>query len=217
MQIDNQSWIATLEELDVPSGSYPQTGLYDGSYLYTYAFGTQANVSGALCGGGLIGPSLSPDIMHIWLVQEILQTGGSIAFALQSLITLLNSMTYYDNLGNFDRSDSVQQTFFILANIPQSFTGFTVVTAVLCVHFILMIVAIYFFLMHTQFSRLGATWAALSQVVNGEVHAYLESEVVLDDDGVKKNMEKNGSAKDLVGAKMLGGKVGLFIRKEKAQ
>ena len=32
---------------------------------------------------------LSPDSMHIWLFQEIVQSGGSIAFALQSLITLL--------------------------------------------------------------------------------------------------------------------------------
>jgi hypothetical protein len=41
------------------------------------------------------------DHMHIWLVQEILRTGGSIAFALQTMITLLSGMAYYDQVSNF--------------------------------------------------------------------------------------------------------------------
>ena len=32
---------------------------------------------------------LDPDLMQIWLFQEIVQSGGTVAFALQSLITFI--------------------------------------------------------------------------------------------------------------------------------
>ncbi|KAK7700360.1 hypothetical protein SLS64_010968 [Diaporthe eres] len=44
-----------------------------------------------------------PEDMHILLVQDILKTNGSIAFALQTMITLLSSMAYYDQMGRFDK------------------------------------------------------------------------------------------------------------------
>lgn len=46
------------------------------------------------------------------LVQEILKTNGSIAFALQTMITLLTSMAYYDQMGQFDKWTQAELTSF---------------------------------------------------------------------------------------------------------
>ncbi|KAK4179161.1 hypothetical protein QBC36DRAFT_323291 [Triangularia setosa] len=55
------------------------------------------------------------DLNHVWLVQEILGEGGSIAFALQSMITLLSSISYYDQLAQFNNFTMSEQAFYVIA------------------------------------------------------------------------------------------------------
>jgi hypothetical protein len=43
----------------------------------------------------------------ISLVQEIVQNGGSVAFALQSIITILAGVAYYDQLQQFNDVQSL--------------------------------------------------------------------------------------------------------------
>lgn len=45
-------------------------------------------------------------------MQEILKTNDSIAFALQTMITLLSSMTYYDQMDQFDKWTQAEVAFF---------------------------------------------------------------------------------------------------------
>lgn len=47
------------------------------------------------------------------LTQEILKTGGGIAFALQSALTVAASTTYYEHARFFDNSLQINQTPFI--------------------------------------------------------------------------------------------------------
>jgi hypothetical protein len=49
-----------------------------------------------------------PDSMHIWLVQEVVSIGASVAFALQSIITVLSSMAYLDQLAQFNNNQTAE-------------------------------------------------------------------------------------------------------------
>jgi hypothetical protein len=55
--------------------------------------GSYENATAVLWQGSAYVPSntpyIAPDLMYIWLFQEIVTTGGSVAFALQAMITVL--------------------------------------------------------------------------------------------------------------------------------
>lgn len=60
------------------------------------------------------------DVNSIWadpsmisLVQEILHSGRSIAFTMQSIITILTGLAYYDQLAQFNDLNNITQTDFI--------------------------------------------------------------------------------------------------------
>ena len=135
---------------------------------------------------------LNPDLMHIWLFQEIVQSGGSIAFALQSLITLLSSMAYYDQLGQFNNRALISQTQFVTANTPQRYRGFVAVATVLLVHLILLGIIVTMFLNGTRYSMLGNAWQSVSQAVTSETEAYLAIASMKVDDEVKSKMKEDG-------------------------
>lgn len=114
-----------------------------------------------------------PDITHVWLFQQIVQSGGSAAFALQSLITVLSSITYYDQLGLFDKEAMVSQASFVTSNTPRHFRGFLAVVLMLAVHLILVVIIVLMFLRGTRYSMLGNDWQGLAQGVTPETEAYL--------------------------------------------
>jgi len=99
-----------------------------------------------------------PDVMHWWLVQQAPQSGRSVAFVLQSLLTQLTGMTYYENLGNFDMSASVEQSYFELLSVSLSYRGLAAVVTTLLAYMILLAVVLYLFLAHTASLLLGATF-----------------------------------------------------------
>ena len=49
-----------------------------------------------------------PGSMHIWLVQEGVSISASVAFALQSIITVLSSMAYHDQLAQFNNNQTAE-------------------------------------------------------------------------------------------------------------
>lgn len=84
-------------------------------------------------------PFINADPNLTGLFQEILQTGGSIAFAVQCLVTVLSSMAYYDLRPLFNRTGSVDQQFSVIANIPVRHTGLSVAIGIQLVHFIVTV------------------------------------------------------------------------------
>jgi hypothetical protein len=80
--------------------------------------------------------TINPDPMHYWLFQDIVSQGGSVAFALQSMLTTLASMTYYDQLAQFDNVGPVSQSVFIETNMPKAYCGWLVVVLMLTIHII---------------------------------------------------------------------------------
>lgn len=133
-----------------------------------------------------------PELMHIRLVQEILRTGGTIAFALQTMITLLSGMVYYDQMGQFDKVTAADMTMFQVASVPTAHRGFVVVAAMLLVHLGTVATILLLFLRRTSFSRLGACWSTLAQVGTGDVARHLGYSTLLSDGQVEEEMRKHG-------------------------
>ncbi|KAH8882172.1 hypothetical protein GQ53DRAFT_847782 [Thozetella sp. PMI_491] len=209
LQMQNQSWTATADQL-------PSLYLRTGSQ-----FGSGANVS-AMMGGylfdepssGVFADMFFPLNNYRWLVQEILQSGGSVAFVLQSLITLSSSMTYYDNLDFFDKTAEVSQVYFVQANVPVSLSGICTVFVTLALHLVIVAIVVYFFLARTKHSKLGSTWAALAQGSHGRAKVYLEDADLADDGAIEKSMKKAGQESVRIGTTMIDGKVGVSIQEE---
>jgi len=159
----------------------------------------------------VIGPLLdvctTPDIMHLWLLQEILHTGGSMAFTLQTMITLLSSMAYYDQIGQFDNVSLIEQTFFAVTNVPVSARGFILVTVIAVIHLSLVIMVLILFLRGTHLSQVGAAWSAIAQVVQGDGKPYIEQAALSGDAKIEEIMVKDGLRSSRAGIKKVDGRV----------
>lgn len=77
---------------------------------------------------------LYPDPFKISFYQDIVGTGGSVAFALQSLYTVLSGIAYYDQLPQFDNADTTHRTDFVTVNMPVRWREYVAVAAVAALH-----------------------------------------------------------------------------------
>lgn len=148
---------------------------------------------------------LEPDSMYTWLFQEIVTTGGSVAFALQSLITILSGVAYYDQIAQFDNTQPVEVVNFVTANIPQHCVGFIAVCIVLGIHMLVVAAVVAMFWRGSHVSMLGNTWQAISQVATaGETMRYIEPGSRMKDSEIETKMKEDGREQILVGVAPLG-------------
>ncbi len=144
--------------------------------------GMNGNVSAALWGGtaakSLIPLQRSPPMGIAWtitadgmyssLFQEIIAAGGSVAFAIQSLITVFSGLAYYDQLPQFDLRRDSEQISFVYMITPQSHRGFSAVVVVLVIHLFTIICVAVWFALASRYTLLGNSWLSVAQVVSSE-------------------------------------------------
>jgi hypothetical protein len=147
---------------------------------------------------------LEPDDNHIWLFQEIMSTGGSVAFGLQSMITILASMAYYDQFAQFDNTQIVEVVSFVTVNIRQHYWGFVAVCTVLTIHLILVVVIVTTFANGSRFSMLGNTWQSIAQIVTDETRNYLDIASMRTDDDIADKIKGDGKEESLVHVRQVG-------------
>jgi len=215
-QLVNQSWIAA-PGIQPPEYSYIRqyanlAGPYnsDGNDPYCSGFmlaapqETNINVSSSYYDQypGLpnrIFKTLTPDPMHYWLFQDILSHGGSVAFALQSHLTTLASMVYYDQMAQFDNQASVSKSVFIETNLPRSFWGWLSVTIVLFIHIFLAWIIVFWFLATTQYTMLGQDWQNVAHVTTDETKEFIAMAAQMSDDELKGKMKLAEAVKGQLG------------------
>lgn len=144
-------------------------------------------------------------------MQEILKTNGSIAFALQTLITLLSSMAYYDQMDYFDKWTRAEVTLFQTAQVPVGYFGVAVVKITVMAHCILVAYCVSLFLRKTTLSRLGASWSAVAQVATGDVMEYLENATQASDNDIQARLKADGRISSKVCLEEVDGQVCIFI------
>lgn len=148
-------------------------------------------------------------------MQEILKTNGSIAFAFQTMITLLSSMAYYDQMVQFDKWTQGEVTFFQTAQIPVGYVGFAVVSITVAAHCILVAYCVSLFLRKTTLSRLGASWSAVAQVATGDVREYLGQATQARDNEFQARLKADGKDSSKVCLEEVNGQVSIsIIRKD---
>lgn len=148
-------------------------------------------------------------------MQEILRTNGSIAFALQTMITLLSSMAYYDQMSQFDKWTQAEVTFFETAQVPVGHVGFAVVTGTVIAHCILVAYCVSLFLRKTSLSRLGASWSAVAQVATGDVMEYLGHATQASDNDFQARLKTDGKESSKACLEEVDGQVSVsIIRKD---
>ncbi|OAL18630.1 hypothetical protein AYO22_10607 [Fonsecaea multimorphosa] len=87
-----------------------------------------------------------PHNSHALLFQEIIRNGGSIACAVQSVLTVLVSLDFYDHLPAFNK-------------------GLMAVLIVLVVHLVVCLVVTSTFAAQICGSQLGNEWQRIAQVI----------------------------------------------------
>ncbi|KIW24165.1 uncharacterized protein PV07_09895 [Cladophialophora immunda] len=114
--------------------------------------------------------SLQADSTLVTLFQEIVTTsGGSVAFALQSLYTVMAANVYYLKMPEFDATAVVQRADFKIVNRPMQAWGFFVVLGMVICHFILLGIIVVVFFRQTRYTYLGEAWMTLAQTAGGTV------------------------------------------------
>jgi hypothetical protein len=71
------------------------------------------------------------------LLQEIVTSGGSVTFALQSIYTVMAAQIYYAMLPQFNATTSVFRVDFKVVNAPLHWWRFIVVPAVMLGHLLI--------------------------------------------------------------------------------
>ena len=147
-------------------------------------------------------PRLSPDPSVIALFQQILKDQGGIAFAIQSILTIFTSMSYYDQLQQFNNADKITTTSFVVVSKPASLRGIIAVTIVASVHMVLIAYVIYHFLFNSSISTIGNAWQTVAQVVQGEAKQLVDGARLATDDKVEDMVRNRRWKRRFVGLRV---------------
>lgn len=126
------------------------------------------------------------------------------------MITLLSSMAYYDQMGQFDKWTQAEVTFFQTAQVPVGHVGFSVVTIAVIAHCVLVAYCVSLFLQKTNLSRIGASWSASAQVATGDVMEYLKQATQASDNDLKAKLKADGKESSKVCLEEVDGQVCVF-------
>ncbi|KAI4187076.1 MAG: hypothetical protein L6R41_003060 [Letrouitia leprolyta] len=213
LALDKQSWVASPSEIVPQNGSNvdpylrsaadmssPSTASSTGNFGNTTAVLWDAASSSSTTSNETDTSEkvIDPEPMHKWLFQDIMQNGGTSAFAVQSLITLFSGMTYYDQVGQFNKEGFVSRADFVIANVPGRHRGFIAVLVFVIVQLVLAAVVLIIYLASTKWSQLGNAWLNFSQAVTEQTERYLGPAAVSTEEEMEKVMKDEGVLKKRV-------------------
>ena len=117
---------------------------------------------------------------------------GSLARAMSSLITILSSMAYYDQMPQFARSSNTSQVFFTTVLFPQAHLGFWLVLVVLAAHIALVGAITIGFLFYSRNTLLGNHWQSIAQLQGPEIESLLSKAHTATDGDIKRTSKSAG-------------------------
>ena len=128
---------------------------------------------------------------------------GSMARAVSSLITMLSSMAYYDQMPGFARSSETSQVFFTTVLFPRSHLGFWLVAIALAAHIGLVALIALGFVIYSQHTLLGNHWQSIAQLQGPETEDLLVRTRMATDSDVKRALKVAGYEDVRVGIRSL--------------
>lgn len=138
------------------------------------------------------------------LFQQILREQGSIAFAIQSILTVFTGMTYYDQLQQFNNVDDINTTAFVIVSHPSSVRGITAVTVVVSVHLLLIATVIRRFISQSTLSTIGNAWQTIAQIqqAGGDTETMVQNAALATDGEVEATVEEQRWQRRLAGLRL---------------
>ena len=101
--------------------------------------------------------------------RDILSFKTQLSQAMQSYVTTQFQMKYYDVLVQFNQNDTASIVASVPVLIPVQYTAFIIMGGILCLHLLLVLVISWLFVIGTNYTRLGNTWQAVSQLQSDEL------------------------------------------------
>lgn len=136
------------------------------------------------------------------IFNHILRQTRRPALAIQTLMTILTMMPYYDQLPGFRGVADATYNLFVQMLAPASWFGFKIVLTLLGVHLLLILTIVVWFSVTAGRSNagfLGSSWISVAQVASHpEVASWLGSAVAMDDGGVKRLLRNSEREKGVV-------------------
>jgi len=143
---------------------------------------------------------------HAALFNDILQDTLNPALALQSHLTVLFGMTYYDHLVQFDLSGPVSLVRSADVLRPTGKLFFSIVLVVSAVHLVTVVVINLLFCVRCKHIQLGNAWSVVAHLWGSETRFWLRRANGRKDGTVKKWMDEAGVGHVLVGVKQVNGR-----------
>lgn len=146
------------------------------------------------------------DTSLIDLVQEILQSGGPLSFAMQSIVTVLTEIAYYQQLQQLNGISNVTKSTYVLVSAPVKNRGLLAVSIVLGVHILVVFCFILpTFLQSTKISALGNAWQAVAQLNDPKLKPILDKTQLATDSEAEQEVKiLDAGGKKLGNHKLVG-------------
>ncbi|KAM0348545.1 hypothetical protein HYE67_000193 [Fusarium culmorum] len=145
-------------------------------------------------GNGVVQTWSAHEFYRAVFLTTLLITGDP-ALAIQSLLTRLHQVAYYELLDHYDIVYPVNTMHLTEKLIPVQWLGLGLVIGMAVVHLIQVVVVMIIFLSRTRLSALGNAWQAVAQATH-VTKAVESSETDLDKD-ITAWAEANGHGKDI--------------------
>lgn len=139
------------------------------------------------------------------LLQAVPAYGGSVAWALSTLLSVLSAMSYVDNFPLLGKQGSAQVVRFEAVLTPQSWTGLAVVVVLVGVQMCLVGLVAILFVARTRYSKLGNVWQTVAQVAGPETESILRRATMATDREVGSWLVGNGRERVRIGIGMVEG------------
>lgn len=126
------------------------------------------------------------DFLTSCLFNDIIEDTGSPAMALQSFLTMALQKEYYSYLPAFNEITNISTKSSTSRLAPHSQTGYWSVMGLLLLHVFVCSSSVFLFITRTQYSYLGNSWMAFSQIaVSQEVQTVPSRSALKTDKDVK--------------------------------
>lgn len=141
------------------------------------------------------------------VVNDILGTTRNAAKAVQGLLGMVATLTYYDTLELFSLTAEANMVSDVVADRPVGKAFFTTVMVFVGVHIVMVVGITGVFLSQTRYTMLGNAWVVMKQLRGKEVEEWRGGSKLDGDVEMKKEIDLKGEGRVLVGLEREGGAV----------
>jgi hypothetical protein len=152
-----------------------------------------------MCGYCACGLKSQVSRLHAAVFNDVLRDTGNPVLAVQSLITTLHGMAYYDRLFQFDITARANITTNISVIRPTGWGFFSAVITVIALHLCLVFFVAILFIFTGGNCLLNNAWSTVAQLQSPETKEWLDVAVDMKDRDVKRAMAVAGEDSILVG------------------